>query len=100
MANEPPISHRDPVSELRRTCSACPSQWEGKVGRGSIYIRYRWGWLQVWISNDEPEAWRTGRLVFKQQIDAPWDGFLGNEEMKAHLAVRFRVEGSVSEEWE
>jgi hypothetical protein len=70
MANEPPISHRDPVSELRRTCLACPSQWGGKIDeRGSIYIRYRWGLLRVWMSG-EAEAWRTGRPVFKQQIGA------------------------------
>ena len=96
IANEPPISHRDPVSELRRACSACPSQWEGKVGRDSIYIRYRW--LQVWIPNDEPEGAMAGS--YSNSKLAPLGRVFGKREMKAHLVVRFRVEGSVSEEWE
>lgn len=100
MANKAPILDGGVVTELRRTCRACPSQWEGKIGkRGSIYIRYRWGWLRVWKS-DEVEAWRTGRLVFEENIGGPWDGFLKNEEMQTHLADGFRFEGSVSEEWE
>lgn len=91
---------RDLVTELRRTCLACPSQWEGEIGeRGSIYIRYRWGLLRVWMSG-EAEAWRSGRLVFEENIGGPWDGSLGNEEMKAQLAVRFRFEGPISEESE
>lgn len=48
---KPPTQALDPfvfarpleVWGLRRTCIACPSQWEGDVGgSGSIYIRYRW----------------------------------------------------------
>lgn len=36
------------VAELRLTCSASPSQWEGRLADGRpIYIRYRWGGLRV-----------------------------------------------------
>jgi len=71
MANKPPILEGDVVTELGRTCLSCPSQWEGKISeRGAIYIWYRRGWLQVWLS-DETEAWRTGRLVFEENLATP-----------------------------
>ncbi|MBI5940833.1 MAG: hypothetical protein HY859_10450 [Caulobacterales bacterium] len=36
------------VAELKLTCSAAPSQWEGRLVDGRpIYIRYRWGTLQI-----------------------------------------------------
>jgi len=45
------------VYDLRRTCIACPSQWEGRVNdHGSIYIRYRRGWLTVRLSMTDANA--------------------------------------------
>ncbi len=39
------------VTELRMISDDRPSQWEGKVGAsGSVYIRYRWGQLEVYYS--------------------------------------------------
>jgi len=36
------------VEEIRQTCTACPSQWEGRTtDERPIYIRYRWGVLSV-----------------------------------------------------
>ena len=36
------------VAELKLTCGAAPSQWEGRLVDGRpIYIRYRWGTLQI-----------------------------------------------------
>jgi len=41
------------IKEIEKTCSACPSQWEGTLDNGKmIYIRYRWGYLSVRISNE------------------------------------------------
>lgn len=45
------------VAELTQTCSACPSQWEGRLEDGSaIYIRYRWGRLGVAVAPTMEEA--------------------------------------------
>lgn len=36
------------IASLKRTCIACPSQWEGVLEDGRpIYIRFRWGELSV-----------------------------------------------------
>ena len=41
------------VKELTRTCDSCPSQWEGTTAKGeSVYIRYRWGELDVEIGGE------------------------------------------------
>lgn len=37
--------------KLKKTCIACPAQWEGTLDDGRmIYIRYRWGHLTVNVS--------------------------------------------------
>jgi hypothetical protein len=39
---------RTVVVELAQTCDSCPSQWEGRTEDGRyVYVRYRWGNLQV-----------------------------------------------------
>lgn len=43
------------VVELRQTCMACPSQWEGRTRDGRyVYIRYRWGHL-TWGLGASPD---------------------------------------------
>jgi hypothetical protein len=45
------------VTELKQTCRACPSQWEGVTRGGKIiYIRFRWGKLFVGIGPDIKSA--------------------------------------------
>lgn len=74
------------IVNLKQTCNACPSQWEGKLDDGRmIYIRYRWGNLTVTISNEETddidEAIR-GDLIFEKVLDDEgWDGCLTTQEM-------------------
>lgn len=44
------------LTELEKTCQACPSQWEGRLDDGRhVYVRYRWGTLQVGVG-DTPDA--------------------------------------------
>ena len=39
------------AASIEQTCTACPSQWEGKLAGGRMfYVRYRWGILAVNIS--------------------------------------------------
>jgi len=42
--------------KLKKTCSACPAQWEGKLEDGRmVYVRYRWGYLSVRVSENKTE---------------------------------------------
>jgi hypothetical protein len=58
------------VISLIQTCSACPSQWEGKLEDGRmIYIRYRWGGLAIQISSqptDDVYDAVAGDYLFKK----------------------------------
>jgi len=39
------------IENLECTCGACPSQWEFKTDDNRMaYVRYRWGYLSVRIS--------------------------------------------------
>ena len=75
------------VTELRKTCDACPSQWEGRTADGRhIYIRYRFGDLSfgtgesfesaVRDSMNRPEQWLA--LTFRE----PWIMAFGDEITK------------------
>lgn len=34
------------VTSLKKTCTACPSQWDGTLDDGRVlYARYRWGYV-------------------------------------------------------
>jgi len=69
------------VTEIRRTCFAYPSQWEGKTEIGYVYIRFRGGNLTV----------RSGATI-KDAVAAPtifeWHdpdgcgGFMEYDELK------------------
>ena len=69
------------VVSITQTCSACPSQWEGKLEDGRmIYIRYQYGGLTIRVSvlptDDVGEA-VMGDYIFKKQIGEELDGFIG-----------------------
>jgi hypothetical protein len=45
------------VAEIRNTCSACPSQWEGRTVDGQvIYIRSRWDILSIHVGETLDKA--------------------------------------------
>lgn len=80
---------RPKVSALRKTCLACPSQWEGTLEDGRvIYARYRWGELSVGVGSDIDEAVHNGwteEALFADQVGEGLDGFMDFAELKAHL---------------
>ena len=91
----------DPKS-LVRTCTACPSQWEGKtVDNRPVYIRYRWDNLTVRIG----EVGETNKDFLAYDVDKPWpepilstsihgdgmSGFLDNQDLH-----RILIEGELS----
>ena len=80
------------LDQLQQTCRACPSQWEGVTRRGvCVYIRYRWGVLQVGtgatmdaaVDDDSGPSISAGR---------PLNGFMDTATMLA--LTGFRIGGS------
>jgi hypothetical protein len=65
---------------LKRTCYACPSQWEGEdINHRYVYIRYRWGTLRA----DHLKHFNT---IYSKLIDeSGWGGVMGNDEMMEYL---------------
>lgn len=74
------------VIEVKQTCFACPSQWEGYTEDGrTIYVRFRHGFLSVRLSAeksiDTSDA-VEGPEVFGYNHPEE-DGFLSYEELKS-----------------
>ena len=68
------------VVEIKRTCSACPSQWEGILDDGrSIYVRYRWGNITAGIGDTLDEAIRNKSIYFSYGDE--FDGYITDREM-------------------
>jgi hypothetical protein len=74
---------------LKRTCIACPSQWEGTLEDGrAIYARYRHGELSVGVGSDIDEAVHDGmsdQALYADHIGDGLDGFMDFEELKIYL---------------
>ena len=44
------MSDRITIIQLKKTCDACPAQWEGRTSKNKpVYIRYRWDNLSISI---------------------------------------------------
>jgi len=73
------------VKEIKQTCEACPSQWEGYTDDDrSIFVRYRWGFLSVRIGSpgDKSEfAGVRGKEILNEQLGDSYDGFLSYEDL-------------------
>lgn len=80
---------RPAVVSLKKTCIACPSQWEGTLEDGrAIYARYRHGALSVGVGDDLKEAVRnswTEEALYADYLGDGFDGFMDFEELKVHL---------------
>jgi hypothetical protein len=79
------------VTQLTRTCDACPAQWEGLVSDGRhVYVRYRWGYLSVRVSEDVNPTDRfaavDGPEVFGAELGDEFHGYLSFEELKRATA--------------
>lgn len=64
------------VKNIKQTCYACPSQWEGKTDNGErVYVRYRWGNLSIDIN---------GNGFYSESIGDGLAGVLGYDELKEY----------------
>jgi hypothetical protein len=77
------------VTALKKTCTACPAQWEGTLDDGrALYIRYRWGGLSVGAGKDIDDAVKNrwgDKALFEENVGDGLDGYMDFEELKAHL---------------
>jgi hypothetical protein len=68
------------IKTIEKTCFACPSQWEGFLENGkAIYIRYRWGYLSIRISDDVTDDIYDavcGKEIYGKQIGEEYDGVI------------------------
>ena len=70
------------VTELKQTCGACPSQWEGRTADGRyLYVRYRWGHLQVGIGTTLREA--INNEFISGKLGDSYDGVLAYPDLVA-----------------
>jgi hypothetical protein len=73
------------VTEITQTCSACPSQWEGKIEDGRMfYARYRWGCLSVRLSETPTENLYEvldGNTLIDLELGDEFDGVLSEGEL-------------------
>lgn len=69
------------ITEIRRTCFACPAQWEGKTDSGYVYIRFRWGTLAVRSGSTIKDA-IAGPTIFEWQDTDGYGGFMEYDELK------------------
>jgi len=65
------------IKNLVQTCEACPSQWEAETldGRG-VYIRFRWGFLSISVSDNPGEHGLDGKEIYGEQLSDNLDGVI------------------------
>ena len=69
------------VTEILRTCFACPAQWEGKTESGCVYIRFRGGTLAVRSGSTIDDA-IAGPTIFEWNDTDGYGGFMEYDELK------------------
>lgn len=95
------------VVEIKRTCEACPSQWEGKLSDGRmIYVRFRWGSLNISVSpkptDDIMDAVGGEHVFGTDLLGHPLDGYMEYSKLKeiaSHIEWP-EDDGFVQEPWE
>lgn len=71
------------VKVLKQTCYMCPSQWEGQFEDGTyFYVRYRWGWLSISISEVSVQKAVVGKSLMEISYGDSLDGLLSFDELK------------------
>lgn len=66
------------LKSLTQTCTACPSQWDGKLTDGTpVYIRYRWGSLRVDLNPFTDEE----LTIYVRHHGDGLDGSMSEEDM-------------------
>jgi len=73
------------ITKLENTRMARPAQWEGEGKNGEqVYIRYRWGYLELDVN---------GVFVYGVRYGRNYDGHMNIETMKELLKDHLYIEG-------
>ncbi|GAJ20753.1 unnamed protein product [marine sediment metagenome] len=73
------------IIKLKRTCFACPAQWEGETSdKRAVYIRYRWGHLSIRLSEVGGTVSDAvgGREIYGEEIGDGFDGLMDFAELE------------------
>jgi hypothetical protein len=71
------------VTTLVRTGLRSPSQWEGQTSDGRVlYIRYRWGCLEIGIGTSLDDAVANCGQLFERQFGGPYDGSIEIDQLR------------------
>jgi hypothetical protein len=71
------------VTQIRRTCTACPSQWEGRTDDGQyVYVRSRHDYLRVSLGPTLDDAIFGENCNTIVDIDDEAAGYLEYEKLK------------------
>jgi hypothetical protein len=77
------------VKTFKKTCLACPSQWEGHLDDGRVvYVRYRHGELSVGVGKTINAAVQNAgseEALYAEELSDCLDGFMTFEELKGRL---------------
>jgi len=85
-----PLESLPEIIEITMTCSACPSQWEGKFADGDeLYIRYRYAGLRV--DKDSRE------VLYTEYGEHPLDGLISLDKVLEITGLKL-AEGVVEQD--
>lgn len=63
------------IKIIKQTCKNSPSQWDGELNDGrEIYIRYRWGTIEVYVANMIGQKALDGDCILDKPIGDEYDG--------------------------
>lgn len=75
------------IESLIQTCSACPSQWEFVTDGGrNAYVRYRWGYLSVRISEEAGGDAVLGIEILGREMGDEYDGVIEWPKVEALIS--------------
>lgn len=88
------MTHPNDIVHLKQTCTACPSQWEGRLADGThFYVRFRSNRIRIGFGATEVEALERG-IGFRGYTPDyehnppggnPLDGYMTWNEMAPHF---------------
>lgn len=81
---------RPPITEIEKTCIACPAQWQGRMVTGEVfYVRYRHGFLTIGFGPDVDAAVEAASSAQGYEWENPdadgLDGWMEWEEAEPHF---------------
>jgi hypothetical protein len=90
--------HLPTVTELRRTCGACPAQWEGTLNDGRVlYGRYRGGSGYISFMDTMEDLLDSRPVVWYDRMGSNgFEGYMSDRQFMSILRTVANVPESVS----